>query len=66
MDSQFLCGELTLADHQIPHQAAPSLVLNRTEGKKYDEKLVHQDKDREGSLANYHHRQNRLGKISLI
>jgi len=43
--------------------------LNWTGERKYDERLEGQDKERERSLTNHHHRQNRLNlgrKVSLI
>jgi len=43
------------------HQSPLSLsVLSWTGKKKYDERLMGQDKDRERSLTNYCHGQNRL------
>ena len=46
---------------QVPTKTALSLPLLRwTEEKKYDERLEGQDKDRERSLTNHSHRQNRL------
>jgi len=42
-------------------KTALSLLLRSwTEESKYDERLGGGDKDRERSLINYHHRQNRL------
>jgi len=55
---------------QVPIKAVLSLsLLNSTGERKYDERLEGGDKDRERSLINYHHGQNRLnlgGKGSLI
>jgi len=55
---------------QVPTKTALSLPpLNWTGKRKYDEKLMGQDKDRERSLTNYCHGQNRLNlgrKGSLI
>jgi len=45
---------------QVPTRAALSLLLNWTGERKYDERLVGRDKDRERSLTNYSHGQNRL------
>jgi len=43
------------------HKAALSLPLfNWTGEKNYDKKLLSRDKDRERSLSNYRHGQNRL------
>jgi len=43
------------------HQAALSLLLlSWTAERKYDERLVGRDKDREGPLTHYHPEQNRL------
>ena len=65
-----ICGGLTLAGCQAPTKAALSLpLLNWTGERKYNERLVGQDKDRERLLSNYHHGQNRLDlgkKINLI
>jgi len=55
------CGGLTPAGHQVPSKAALLLPLAGQGREKYNEKLEGQDKDRERSLTNYHHRQNRLG-----
>lgn len=56
--------------HQVPTQAALSLpLLNSTGERKYNERFIGQDKDREKSLTSYRHRQNRLNirlKISFI
>jgi len=41
------------------HSITPTPQLGREE-KKYDERLEGQDKDRERSLTNYRHQQNRL------
>jgi len=55
---------------QAPTKSALSLpLLNWSGERKYDERLEGQDKDRERSLTNYHHGQNRLNlgrKGSLI
>jgi len=56
----------SLVGHQVPTKAALSLpLLNWTGEKKYDERLVGRDKNRETSLGNDCHGQNRLnlGKI---
>jgi len=53
---------------QVPTKATLSLpLLNRTGERKYNERLEGQDKDRERSLTNYCHGQNRLdlGKINI-
>jgi len=51
----------------VPTKAALSLLLLSWKGKKkYNERLIGQDKDRERSLTNYHHRQNRLDLGKLI
>jgi len=45
---------------QMPTKTAQSLpLLHWTGGRKYDERLEGRDKDRERSLAIYHHGQNR-------
>jgi len=55
------CGGLTLAGCQVHTKAALSLpLLSWTEERKYNERLVGQDKDRERSLTNCCHGQNRL------
>lgn len=55
------CGGLILTGCQVPTEAALSLhFLSWTGERKYDVKLVGQDKDTEKSLTNYHHEQNRL------
>ena len=42
------CGGLTLAGHQVPTKAALSLpLLNSTGERKYNERLMGRDKDRE-------------------
>jgi len=51
------------------HQSCSIIpLLSWTGEKKYNERLVGRDKDRERSLTNYCHRQNRLilGKINLL
>ena len=61
------CGGLTLTGCQVPTKAALSLVLlNWTEERKYDERLVGQDKDKERSLTSYCHGQNRLDLGKLV
>jgi len=51
----------------VPTKAALSLVLlNWTEERKYDERLVGQDKDKERSLTSYCHGQNRLDLGKLV
>jgi len=60
-DSVSSCSGLFLAGHQVPTKAALSLAqLSWTGERKYNERLVGQDKDRKRSFSNYHHRQNRL------
>ncbi|GAB0207891.1 mitochondrial enolase superfamily member 1 [Grus japonensis] len=55
------CGGLTLAGGQVPTKATLSLPLLSWTGKrKYNEMLVGREKDRERSLTNYRHGQNRL------
>ncbi|KAJ7418363.1 hypothetical protein BTVI_29591 [Pitangus sulphuratus] len=59
------CDGLTLAEHQVPAKAILSLLLlNWTVERKYNERLLGQDQERERSLTHYHHGQNRfdLGK----
>ena len=55
---------------QVPIKTTLSLpLLNWTEERKYDERLEGRDKDRERTLTNYCHEQNRLNlekKESLI
>jgi len=55
---------------QLPTKTALSLpLLDQTGDRKYDERLVGRDKDKERSLTNYCHRQTRLNlgkKGSLI
>lgn len=47
-DSTFPCGELTLANHQVPTKLLYHSPLPQQErGRKYDNKLVGQDRDRE-------------------
>jgi len=54
-------GGLSLAGHQMPTKGALILpLLSWTGERKYNERLMSQDKDRERSLTCYHHRQNRL------
>jgi len=56
---------------QVPIKTALSLpLLSWTGERKYDERLQGRDKDRERSLTNYHHEQNKLnlerkGKFNL-
>jgi len=46
---------------RVPTKTTLSLpLLNWTGERKYDKRLEGRDKDREGSLTNYCHRQNRL------
>jgi len=50
-----------LDECQVPTKVTLSLpFLSWTGEKKYDERLVGRDEDREISLTNYHHRQNKL------
>jgi len=45
----------------VPSKTALSLpLLSWTGERKYDERLMGRDKDRETSLTSYHHGQNRL------
>lgn len=56
------CGSLTLDGSQVTVKASPALpssTRHRKE-KKYHERLVGQDKGREGSLTNCYHGQNRF------
>jgi len=56
-----------LAGHQVPTKAALSLpLLSWTGEKKYSERLVGQDKDRERSLTSYRPGQNRLNLGKLV
>jgi len=59
------CGLARLVARCPQKLLCQSPLLNWTGEKKYDKRLVSQDKDRDRSLANYHHRQNRLslGKL---
>jgi len=41
-------------------------LLSWTGERKYDERLMGQDKDGERSLSNYHHGQNRLNLGKLV
>ena len=61
------CGALTLAGSQVPtksHSITP--LLSWTRERKQNERLMGQDKDRERSLTNYHHVQNRLDLGKLV
>jgi len=63
------CGELTLAGCQVPTRATLSLLLFIwTEKRKYNKRLMSRNEDKERSLTNCHHGQNRLkfGKINSI
>jgi len=52
---------------QVPTKAALSLLfLSWTGEKKYNERLMGPDKDRERSFTNYHHGQNRLDLGKLV
>lgn len=55
-------GGLTLAAHHVPTKSFyHSYSINRTGGRKYDKKLMGQDKDRDClSWDSYCHGQNRL------
>ena len=53
------CGGLTLAGGQVPTRAALSLPSFNKWEKRHNETLVSRDKDRERSLTNYRHEQNR-------
>lgn len=56
-----VCGGLTLSERQVPTKATLSLPSSSEQvKKKYNEKLMGQDKDSKRSLSNYCHRQNRL------
>jgi len=61
------CGGLTLAGHLVPPTLSLPL-LSWTGERKYIKSFLGQGKDRETSLSNYYHGQNRfdLGKINLI
>lgn len=49
-----LCGGLTLVGQEAPTKATLSLpILSKTGKRKYNESLVHREKDRERSLTNY-------------
>jgi len=61
------CGYLILASRQLPTKAPLSFcLLNWTGKRKYGERLMGQDRDRERSLTNYRHGQNRLDAEKLI
>jgi len=61
------CGELTLAGCRLPTKAVLSLLLLSWTGeRKYNERLVGQDKDRERPFTSYCHRQNRLNFGKLL
>jgi len=61
--SKGMCGGLTLAVYQMSTKAALLLLLlSRAGEREYSERLLVQDKDRERSLSNYHHKQNRLNE----
>jgi len=58
---------LTLAGHQVPTKPLyPSPSSVRPGRQKENKRLAGQNKDRERSLANYHHEQNRLNLQKLI
>ena len=58
-----MCG-LTLTGRQVPTKAALSLpLLSWTGERKYNERLLGQDKDRERSFTDYCHGQNRLDLV---
>lgn len=46
-------GGLTLAAHHVPKSLYQSHSINRTEGRKYDKKLMGQDKDRGHQLLSW-------------
>ena len=59
--SMSACGGLTLPGCQVPTKAALSLRhLNWKGERKYNERLMGRDKERERSFTNYCHEQNRL------
>ena len=63
------CGGLTLAGCQVPTKAALSItpLLNWTGERKYNERLVGRDKDREiTQQVPSQTKQTRLGEIDLI
>jgi len=63
----FLCSGLALAGHRVPSKASLSLLLlNQTGERRYDKRLMGQDKDRERLLSNYRHGQNRLDLGKLV
>jgi len=60
-------GGLTLAGNQVTSKATLSYALPRWTGeRKRKERLLGQDKDRERSLTNYCHGQNRLNLGTLV
>jgi len=62
-----LCDGLTLAGSQVSTKATLSLpLLSWTGERKYNERFTGRDKDRERSLTDYHHRQNRLNLWKLV
>jgi len=62
-----MCSGLTLVGRQVPTKAALSLpLLSLTGEKNYNERLMDPVKDRERSLTNYHHGQNRLDMGKLV
>jgi len=68
--SRLSCGLVSwfsLAGRQVPTKAPLSLpFFNWTGEKKKDERLLGRDKDRERSLTDYHHGQNRLNWGKLV
>ncbi len=67
-DVQYHCGGLTLTEHEVPAKATLLLpFLNWTGERKYNERLMGRDKDRESSQQlPSQAKQTGLGKISLI
>jgi len=60
-------GMLTLAGCQVPTKDPLSLPSSVRQGKKkYDKKFMGRDKNRERSLTNCHHGQNRLDLGKLV
>jgi len=57
----------SLAERQVPTKSALTLsLLNWTGQKKYNKRLMGQDKDWERSLTHYRHRKNRLDSRKLV
>jgi len=61
-----VCRDLAWINARCPPKPLYHSSPSAGQGRKHGERLISWDQDRERSLANYHHRQNRLDLGKLV